>query len=82
LAAATNEGTDLAKADSSWKTSGVSTQHLCASTYSDTPTTCTGVPSIEYVQASTVVNVASMFSSYGFPRTYALHGQAIQRVRE
>src|ERR1700758_508000 len=56
--AATNEGANLAVMDSNWRTSGVTTQHLCASTYNASPSTCAGSSPIEYVRVSTQVTVA------------------------
>ena len=74
--AATNDGTNLTNLQ-------VTPQHLCAATYSDTPTTdCTTTTAIEYVQVNTQVTVASLFHSYGFGGNYTLHGQAIERVRQ
>jgi Flp pilus assembly protein TadG len=74
--AATNNGTNLTNLQ-------VTPQHLCAATYSDTPTTdCTTTTAIEYVQVNTQVTVASLFHSYGFGGNYTLHGQAIERVRQ
>jgi Flp pilus assembly protein TadG len=74
--AATNDGTNLTNLQ-------VTPQHLCAATYSDTPTTdCATTTAIEYVQVNTQVTVASLFHSYGFGGNYTLHGQAIERVRQ
>lgn len=74
--AATKDGSDL---------NGMiaKSQHLCAATYSDTPTAdCTTSTAVEYVQVNTQVTVASLFNSYGFGGNYTLHGQAIERVRQ
>jgi len=61
----------------------VTPQHLCAASYSATPTgDCSGTPAVEYIQVNTQVTVASLFHSYGFGRNYTLHGQAIERVRQ
>jgi len=81
-AAATNEGANLSTMDSNWLSSGVTAQHLCASTYNATPSTCAGTSPIEYVRVNTQVTVASLFHFPGFPSTYTLHGQALVRVRE
>jgi Flp pilus assembly protein TadG len=81
-AAATNEGANLAAMDAHWLTSGVATQHLCASSYSATPSGCSGSSPIEYVKVNTQATVASLFNFPGFPSTYVLHGQALIRVRE
>jgi Flp pilus assembly protein TadG len=64
-------------------TASITVEQLCANIYSATPSTCptsTSSP-IEYVQVNTQVTVASMFYSYGFARTYTLHGSALMRVR-
>jgi Flp pilus assembly protein TadG len=74
--AATNDGANLTNLQ-------VTPQHLCAATYSDTPTSdCTGTPAVEYVQVNTQVTVASLFHSSGFGGNYTLHGQAMERVRQ
>lgn len=73
--AATNDGANLTNLQ-------VTPQHLCATTYSDTPGSCAGTPAIEYVQVNTQVTVNSLFNSAGFGGTYTLHGQAIERVRQ
>jgi len=75
--AATNDGANLSSLS-------VTPQHLCANTYSDTPTTCStsGIPAIEYVQVNTQVTVSSLFTGYTHGKTYTLHGQAIERVRQ
>lgn len=74
--AATNDGINLANLQ-------VTPTHLCAATYSDTPTSnCTTTTAIEYVQVNTQVTVASLFNSYGFGGDYTLHGQALERVRQ
>jgi Flp pilus assembly protein TadG len=75
--AATNDGWNLTNMT-------VTSQDLCAATYSDTPTTAacnTGIPAIVYVQVNTQVTVSSLFSGYTNGKTYTLHGQAIERVR-
>jgi Flp pilus assembly protein TadG len=82
-AAATNEGANLAAMDSHWLTSGVATQHLCASSYNATPSPCSDSSSpIEYVKVNTHATVASLFNFPGFPSSYVLQGQALIRVRE
>ena len=73
---ASNDGADLTGLS-------VTPQHLCAASYSDTPTAdCSGTPAVEYVQVNTAVTVASLFHYYGFGGNYTLHGQAIERVRQ
>lgn len=75
-ARASNDGADLTGLS-------VTPQHLCAASYSDTPTAdCSGTPAVEYIQVSTQVTVGSLFHAYGFGRNYTLHGQAIERVRQ
>lgn len=74
--AANSDGADL-------KGMTTTSQHLCAATYSATPTSdCSGKPAIEYIQVNTQVTVASLFHSYGFGGNYTLHGKAIERVRQ
>lgn len=74
--AATSDGINLSNLQ-------VTPQHLCAATYSATPTSdCTTSNAIEYVQVNTQVTVASLFHAYGFGGNYTLHGQAIERVRQ
>jgi len=76
--AATNDGANL-------KNMTVTPQHLCANTYSDTPSDCSkfvGPPPIVYVQVNTQVTVSSLFTAYTHGKTYTLHGQAIERVRQ
>jgi Flp pilus assembly protein TadG len=78
ILAATNDGYNL-------KNMTVTPQHLCANTYSDTPSDCSGFtppPPIVYVQVNTQVTVSSLFSGYTHGKTYTLHGQAIERVRQ
>jgi len=81
---AVQDGGNLSNLDSQWTSTGsdVTVQNLCANTYSATPSTCTGLPQIEYVQVNTQVTVPSLFGLYGFASTYTLHGQAIMRVEE
>ena len=74
--AATSDGFNLTNLQ-------VTPQHLCASTYSQTPTSnCTASSALEYVQVNTQVTVASLFGAYGFGGNYTLHGTALEMVRQ
>lgn len=81
---AVTDGGNLSSLDSNWTSTGsdVTVQRLCGNTYSDTPSTCTGFPQIEYVQVNTQVTVSSLFGLYGSASSYILHGQSIMRVQE
>jgi Flp pilus assembly protein TadG len=86
MQAALNEEADLINKNVPLQltTSSITVQQLCATVYSATPSTCsfTSPNPIEYVKVDTQVTVDSLFNSYGFAKTYTLHGSAIMRVRE
>lgn len=82
-AAALNEGTDLAKMDSHWTSTGVTSQVLCATSYNTAPGACSGTVGQKYVyvQVNTTVTVSSLFGGT-FKKNYTLTGSATTRVAD